>query len=145
MRQLWFKKKICCDIYSFQKWYLVILEWIHRYSELRYIIKIKCGSVWTDFDKCHNVSKRNVKLILKILSDLETLRGSSNKKTLYLFNSFLCKLGLFWHSGPLKRSFHSRLIMAHLWEKRPNLHKNSLNKLGLLKMFAFNKLSYLLN
>jgi hypothetical protein len=27
--------------------------------------------------------KRNVKLILKVLSDLEPLRGSSNKKTLY--------------------------------------------------------------
>jgi hypothetical protein len=37
----------------------------------------------TDFDKCHNLSKRNVKLILKVLSDLEPLRGSSNKKTLY--------------------------------------------------------------
>jgi hypothetical protein len=33
--------------------------------------------------KCHNLSKRNVKLILKVLSDLEPLRGSSNKKTLY--------------------------------------------------------------
>jgi hypothetical protein len=29
------------------------------------------------------MSKRNVKLILKILSDLEPLRGSSNKQTLY--------------------------------------------------------------
>jgi hypothetical protein len=38
--------------------------------------------MWTDFDKCH-LSKRNVKLILKVLSDLEPLRGSSNKKTLY--------------------------------------------------------------
>jgi hypothetical protein len=38
--------------------------------------------VRTDFDKCH-LSKRNVKLILKIVSDLEPLRGSSNKKTLY--------------------------------------------------------------
>jgi hypothetical protein len=37
----------------------------------------------TDFDKCHNLSKRNVKLILKVLSDLKPLRGSSNKKTLY--------------------------------------------------------------
>jgi hypothetical protein len=36
--------------------------------------------VWTDFDKCHNLSKRNVKLILRILSDLEPLRGPSNKK-----------------------------------------------------------------
>jgi hypothetical protein len=48
--------------------------------------------VWTDSDKCHKLSKRNVKLILKILSDLEPLRGSSNKKT-YVFNSFVCKLG----------------------------------------------------
>jgi hypothetical protein len=39
--------------------------------------------MWTNFDKCHHLSKRNVKLILKILSDLEPLRGSSNKKTLY--------------------------------------------------------------
>jgi hypothetical protein len=39
--------------------------------------------VWTNFDKSHNLSRRNVNLILKILSDLETLRGSSNKKTLY--------------------------------------------------------------
>jgi hypothetical protein len=29
------------------------------------------------------LAKRNVKLILKILRDLEPLRGSSNKKTLY--------------------------------------------------------------
>jgi hypothetical protein len=29
------------------------------------------------------MSKRNVKLILKVLSDLKPLRGSSNKKTLY--------------------------------------------------------------
>jgi hypothetical protein len=36
-----------------------------------------------DFNKCHNLSKGNVQLILKVLSDLEPLRGSSNKKTLY--------------------------------------------------------------
>jgi hypothetical protein len=39
--------------------------------------------MWTDFDKCPNLSKRNVKLILKVSSDLEPLKGSSNKKTLY--------------------------------------------------------------
>jgi hypothetical protein len=33
------------------------------------------------------LSKRNVKLILKVLSDLEPLRGSSNKKTLYSTHS----------------------------------------------------------
>jgi hypothetical protein len=37
--------------------------------------------------KCHNLSKRDVKLILKVLSDLEPLRGSSNKKTLYSTSS----------------------------------------------------------
>jgi hypothetical protein len=42
-----------------------------------------------DFDKCDNLSKRNVKLILKILSDLEPLRGSSNKKTLYSTRSYV--------------------------------------------------------
>jgi hypothetical protein len=33
------------------------------------------------------MSQRNVKLILKILSDLEPLRGSSNKRTLYSIRS----------------------------------------------------------
>jgi hypothetical protein len=51
--------------------------------------------VWTDFDKCHNLSKQNVKLILKILSDLEPLKGLVEQKN--VFNSFLCKLGFFWH------------------------------------------------
>jgi predicted transcriptional regulator len=50
-------------------------------------------------DKCHHLSKRNVKLILKILSNLEPLRGSSNKKTLYSTRScvnwgFLALVGL---------------------------------------------------
>jgi hypothetical protein len=45
--------------------------------------------MWTDFDKGHNLSKRNVKLILKVLSDLEPLRGSSNKKTLYSTRSYV--------------------------------------------------------
>jgi hypothetical protein len=33
--------------------------------------------VWTDFDKCHNLSKRNVKLILKKIVTV------SNKKSTY--------------------------------------------------------------
>jgi hypothetical protein len=44
--------------------------------------------MWTDFDQCHNLSKRNVKLILKILSDLEPLRGASNKK-MYSTRSYI--------------------------------------------------------
>jgi hypothetical protein len=47
-----------------------------------------------------------------------------------VFNSFVCKLGLFWHSWAFKkRSFHSRFKMAHACQKRPNLHTNSSNKL----------------
>jgi hypothetical protein len=64
------------------------------------------SSMWTDFDKCHNLSKRNVKLILKVLSDLEPLRGSSNKKNV-VFKSFVCKLDLFWHAWAiLKREWN---------------------------------------
>jgi phage-related protein len=65
-----------------------------------------------------NLSKRNVKLILKILSDLEPLRGSrsSNKKTLYSAR------------GPFKCSFHSRFNLAHSYQKKTNLHTNLLNK-----------------
>jgi hypothetical protein len=81
----------------------------------------------TDFDKCHNLSKRNVKLILKILSDLEPLRGSSNKRTLYSTRS--CVNWTFFSTrGPLKRSFHSRFNLAHSYQKKPKLHTNSLNK-----------------
>jgi hypothetical protein len=78
----------------------------------------------------HNLSKRNVKLILKVLSDLEPLRGSSNKKTLYSTR------------GPLKRSFHSRFKMAHACQKGPNLHTNSSNKLLLGAMKPNKKLQH---
>jgi hypothetical protein len=67
---------------------------------------------------CHHLSERNVKLILKILSDLGPLRGSSNKKTLYSTRSCV----------------HSRFKMAHACQKRPNLHKNSSNKLLFCKL-----------
>jgi hypothetical protein len=82
--------------------------------------------------------KKNVKLILKILSDLEPLRGSSNKKTLYSTRSCV-NWAFFGTRGPLKRSFHSRFKLADSCQKRPNLHTNSLNKLpgdqdGLFKL-----------
>jgi hypothetical protein len=69
-----------------------------------------------DFDKCYNLSKRNVKLILKILSDLEPLRDSSHKKTLHSTRSCVN-----WAN--------ERFKLAHSCQKRPNLHTNSLNKL----------------
>jgi hypothetical protein len=72
--------------------------------------------------------KRNVKLILKILSDLKPLRGSSNKKTLYSTRSCV-NWAFFGTRGPLKRSFYSRFKMAHSCQKRPNLHTNSSNEL----------------
>jgi hypothetical protein len=46
-----------------------------------------------------------------------------------VFNSFVCKLGLFGTRGSLERSFHSRFKMAHACQKMPNLHTNSSNKL----------------
>jgi hypothetical protein len=77
------------------------------------------------------LSKRNVKLILKVLSDLEPLRGSSNKKTLYSTRSCV-NWAFFSTRVPLKRSFHSRFKMAHSCQKRPNLHTNSSHKLLLI-------------
>jgi hypothetical protein len=65
-----------------------------------------------------NLSKRNVKLILKVLSDLEPLRGSSNKKTLYSTRSCV-NWAFFGTRGSLKRSFHSRFKMAHACQKGP--------------------------
>jgi hypothetical protein len=46
-----------------------------------------------------HLPKRNVKLILKILSDLEPLRGSSKKKTLYSTRSCV-NWAFFGMSGP---------------------------------------------
>jgi hypothetical protein len=80
-----------------------------------------------DFDKFDNLSKRNVKLILKIFSDLEPLRGSSKKKTLYSIRS--CVIWAFFGTrGPLKLSFHSSFKLVHSCQKKPKLHANSLNK-----------------
>jgi hypothetical protein len=56
--------------------------------------------MWTDVDKCHHLSKQNVKLILKILSNLELLRGSSNKK--HCIQLVRVSIGLFWHSWAFK-------------------------------------------
>jgi hypothetical protein len=49
------------------------------------------------------MSKRNTKLILKILSDLELLKGSSNKKTLYSTRSCV-NWAFFGTRGRLKRT-----------------------------------------
>jgi hypothetical protein len=43
-----------------------------------------------DFDKCHNVSKRNVKLILKILSDLEHLKEARRTKLFCIYSTRSC-------------------------------------------------------
>jgi hypothetical protein len=75
---------------------------------------------------------------LKILNDLELLRGSSNQKTLYSTRSCV-NWAFFGTRGPLKRSFHSRFKMAHTCQKRPNLHTNSSNKL-LLFVFVLKKI-----
>jgi hypothetical protein len=55
-----------------------------------------------------------------------------------VFNSFLCKLGLFWQSW----AFKTRVKRAHTCQKRPNLHTNSSNKLlcryyMIVYMYAF--------
>jgi hypothetical protein len=73
--------------------------------------------VLTDFI---NLSKRNVKLIVKIFSDLEPLGGSSNKKTLY--STCSCVIWAFCGTRePLK----------------PKLHTNSLNKLLFYILLIF--------
>jgi hypothetical protein len=55
--------------------------------------------------------RQAVKLIKKKISDLEPLRGEQKN----VFNSFVCKLGFFWHE------FHSR-FKGPLMPKKPNLH-----------------------
>jgi hypothetical protein len=55
-----------------------------------------------------------------------------------VFNSFVCKLGLFGTRGPLKWPTRAK--------KKPNLHTNSLNKLLLRqKTFIGNMYVYLMS
>jgi hypothetical protein len=61
------------------------------------------------------LAKRNVKLILKILSDLEPLRGSSNRKTLYSTRScvnwaFFFGTFLHWLTHAKKAQFTHELV-----------------------------------
>jgi hypothetical protein len=59
---------------------------------------------WSEFKNF-----RNVKLILKVLSDLKPFRGSSNKKTLYSTRSCV-NWAFFGTRGPLKRSLQTSQI-----------------------------------
>jgi hypothetical protein len=72
---------------------------------VRHCQNLRNFSCVSGFYKCHNLSERTVKLILKILSDLEPLMGSTNKKTLYSTRSCV-NWAFFGTRGPLKRSFH---------------------------------------
>jgi hypothetical protein len=65
-------------------------------------------TIFSCVNGCHNLSKRNVRLILKNLSDLEPLRGSSNKKKTYSTRS--CVIWALFGKG--NRSFHSRFKLA---------------------------------
>jgi hypothetical protein len=56
-------------------------------------------------------------------------KGFVEQKKNVVLNSFVCKFGFFCTRGPLKRSFHSRFKLAHSWQRKSNLHTNSLNKL----------------
>jgi hypothetical protein len=60
----------------------------------------------------------------------EDFSGLVDQKNV-VFNSFLCKLGLFWHSWAFKTLASLAFYTDPLMPKRPNLHTNSLNKLLL--------------
>jgi hypothetical protein len=47
-----------------------------------------------------------------------------------VFNSLVCKLGLFWHSWAFKTR------VTRTCQKRPNLHTNSSNKLLFFTVFT---------
>jgi hypothetical protein len=91
--------------------YLVKLEQYFLFNTVRIC---EFSPMWTDFDKCHHLSKRNVKQILKILSDLEPLKTKRTKNI--VFNSFVSFFGT---RGPLKCSFHSGFKLAHSCQKNP--------------------------
>jgi hypothetical protein len=53
--------------YLLSLYYYVLLIWVC-------LLLLFLWVTFEDFEKCHNLLKRNAKLILKILSDLEPLR-----------------------------------------------------------------------
>jgi hypothetical protein len=59
----------------------------------------------------------------KYLKQFGAFKGLVEQKNV-VFNSFVCKLGLFWQS---LASFHSRFRLTYSCQKKPNLHMNSLN------------------
>jgi hypothetical protein len=101
-------------IYFFKRWKFFLFDTVRIWE---------FSPVWTDFDKFDNLSKRNVKLILKIFSPFKGLVEQKN----VVFNSFLCNLGFFGIRGPLKLSFHSSFKLVHSCQKKPKLHTNSLS------------------
>jgi hypothetical protein len=110
------------------------------FSNIFYLNRFFCSTL-SKFEKfllCERIlinvkTKRQANF--KVLSNLEPVRGSSNKKTLYSTRSWV-NWAFFGTRGPLKRSFHSRFKMAPACQNRPNLHTNSSNKL-LLSRISF--------
>jgi hypothetical protein len=106
---------IDCKLYIiFILYYYIILFFCSTLSEFENFLL--CERILINLTTCQN--------------DLEPLRGSSNKKTLYSTHSSV-NWPFFGTRGPLKRSFHSRFKLAHSCQKKANLHMNSLNKLLL--------------
>jgi hypothetical protein len=65
------------------------------------------------------MTRLQINLIARYLTVREYQFFESIIENSSLFDQFVCKLGLF--------SFHSRFKMAHMCQKRPNLHTNGLN------------------
>jgi hypothetical protein len=85
-------RKILKDIHLFPYKICVarnkIRNYHHKWIFLFDTVRIwEFSPMWTDFDKCHNLSKWNVKLILKILSDLDFFKGLVEQKNV-VFNSY---------------------------------------------------------
>jgi hypothetical protein len=95
------------DFLSFSR----VILWRYNSSFWFDIVRIwEFSPLWTDFDKCHNLSKRTVKLILKRFGAFKRLVEPKN----VVFNSFECKLGLFWHSW----AFIPRYTRVLKWSTR---------------------------
>jgi hypothetical protein len=65
------------------------------------------------------------------MSQLVKTKCQANFKDFKRFGAFkgLVEQKTYSTRGPLKRSFQSHFKRAHSYQKRPNLHTNSLNKL----------------
>jgi hypothetical protein len=87
----------------------------------------------SEFEKFLLCERILINVTTKLQANFKDFKGFGAFKGLVepknvVFNSFVCKLGLFWHSWAFKTLVSLAFYNGPLVPKKPNLHMNSLGK-----------------